>query len=150
MKKLGITILMICITTFGVIAGGNPASKIYDELKESEHNVFSMSLSKSMIDFFDMDIDFNGKEKLIKGDFEEGRLLILEKGKSIKEIKGMFQKTGYELIDIEEEDDMDDTEVYLYISRKGKNISEAHFVVDEEEKTILFSIFGDIQVKDKK
>jgi hypothetical protein len=110
-----------------------------------------MSLSKNMIDFFDMDLDFNGKEKLITGDFHEGSMLLLEDVTSVESITSIFTSEKYELVeDVEEEINTEDGEVYLYIKRNGKNISEAHFVfVNDEEKVTVLSVLGDIKVKNK-
>ena len=150
MKKGTSLFLGIIISSFSVFASGDEAEKIYKALKESQHEVFSMSLAKEMVDFFDMDIDFNGNEQVITGDFAEGKLMILDKGLHPKEVLQLFKKANYDTIELEDdEEDPEDSEIYLFVKRKGKNVSEAHFVIDEEEKTIVFSVFGDIQVNKK-
>lgn len=140
--------LVISISTF---ASKGDSEKIYKTLK-SETDAFSMSLSKSMIDFFDMDIDFNGKEKWITGDFEEGKMLVVKEKFSGSDIQKMFKQEGFELIDIEDDENIEvgDGEVYLYVIRQGNKVSEAHFIIEGEEKVILFSIYGDMKVSEKK
>lgn len=146
MKKINLLLLGI-ILSFSLLAGNDNSEKIYNELKGNSDS-FSMSLSKDMIDFFDLDIDVNGKEKLIKGDFSSGKMMVINEKRSGEKAKDMFIKAGYELIDFEEDQD-DDGEVYLLVSRKGKLIKEAHFVVVEDEKMILLSIFGEMRVSSK-
>ena len=145
MKKL-LSLLSVFVLCFSLSAysGGED---IYKKLKASSKETFSMSLSKKMIDFFDMDFDFNGKEKLITGDFHEGKMIVLEEVTSLKKIQSLFEQEEYELLKDEEEDE----DVYLFISRKGNNVSEAHFVLSdkEEDKVTIVSIFGDIKVKNK-
>ncbi len=70
-KQIDMKIYSLIITAlilFSTIAGNGDSEKIYKTLK-SETDAFSMSLSKTMIDFFGMDVDFKGTEKWITGDF---------------------------------------------------------------------------------
>ncbi len=152
MKKIKLS--LIALFSLGVLFAGNNQGKsdeIYQELKRGD-NVFSMSLSKEMIDFFDLDIDLNGKEKLITGDFTEGKMLIINEKKDCSDIKERFEKEGYKLVEIDDEeidDDDGDAEVYLLISKNGKIVEEAHFLVSEDDKFILLSIFGRMKVENK-
>lgn len=151
MKRISTIILAVFISSISAIASGDEAEKIYTTLKESQHEVFSMSLAKEMVDFFDMDIDFNGNEQVITGDFSEGKLMILDKGMHPSEVLRLFKKANYKLVELENDDKNDEegSEIFLYVQGQGKNIKEAHFIIDEEEKTIVFSVFGDIQVNIK-
>jgi len=151
MKRISTIILAVFISSISAIASGDEAEKIYTTLKESQHEVFSMSLAKEMVDFFDMDIDFNGNEQVITGDFSEGKLMILDKGMQLSEVLKLFQKANYKLVELENDDKNDEvgSEIFLYVKGQDKNIKEAHFIIDEEEKTIVFSVFGDIQVNIK-
>tara|TARA_B100000508_G_C11393580_1_gene244635 strand:+ start:88 stop:564 length:477 start_codon:yes stop_codon:yes gene_type:complete len=151
MKKISTLILAVCISSFSAMASGDEAEKIYKALKESQHEVFSMSLAKEMVDFFDMDIDFNGNEQVITGDFSEGKLMILDKGIQPSEVLKLFKKANYKLVELEndDKDDEEGSEIFLYVQGQGKNIKEAHFIIDEEEKTIVFSVFGNIHINKK-
>lgn len=150
MKKFKFSLLAILISIASLAADQkSKADAIYSELKQFD-NVLSMSLSKEMIDFFDLDIDLNGKEKWIKGDFHEGKMLIInEKIESSKVVK-KFTNQGYKLVDLEDEEvNEDGGEVYLLIDRKDKIVEEAHFVVANDDKLILLSICGKINVEEK-
>ncbi len=104
-----------------------------------------------MIDFFDMDLDFNGKEKLITGVFHEGKLVVLKYVIAVESITKIFAAEKYELIeDKEEKMNAEDEEVYLYVKRKDATITEAHFVIaNDEEKVTVLLVLGDIKVKIK-
>ena len=150
MKKIT-SLLLISALSIGIALAGEGNENLYTKLKANHTESFSMSLSKDMIDFFDMDLDFNGKEKLITGDFHEGRLLVLKDVQSTTSITSVFNSEKYELIeDKEEKMNSDNGEVYLYIKRNGKNVSEAHFVVmNDEGKVTVLSVIGNMQVKNK-
>ena len=143
--------MLISALSIGIALAGEGNENLYTKLKANHTESFSMSLSKDMIDFFDMDLDFNGKEKLITGDFHEGRLLVLKDVQSTTSITSIFNSEKYELIeDKEEKMNSDNGEVYLYIKRNGKNVSEAHFfVMNDEGKVTVLPVIGNMQVKNK-
>ena len=150
MKRHTLLLLAIIISASAFAAKGD-ADKIYKKLK-SETDAFSMSFSKDMIDFFDMDIDFNGKEKWITGDFSEGRMLVVKETYSGSDIRKMFQEEGFELIEIDDEAEINSKQgsVNLFVSRNGSKVSEAHFVIENEDKTVLFSVYGAMKVSKQK
>lgn len=159
MKKI-VLILSIITISFSGFAGvtgtsnDSASDKIFKRLKENFSESFSMSFSKNMIDFFDMDLDFNGKEKLVTGDFHKGNMTVFKDVKSIELFLKPFQLEKYELIEnddinVNTDEDEDTNEAYLYVNRKGSNVSEAHFIVVGEESVTVISVFGDIKVKNK-
>tara|TARA_R110002049_G_scaffold258433_5_gene434184 strand:- start:10 stop:468 length:459 start_codon:yes stop_codon:yes gene_type:complete len=152
MKYLSLTIIA-AIFSLSLLAGnGGKSDKIYSELKSS-HDCFSMSLSKEMIDAFDIDIDLNGKQKWITGDFLEGRFLVINNIKNASDVKKAFLKEGYQEIDLEEEVDNLETsneELYLVITKSGNVVKEAHFIVSNDDSTVLLSIYGNMNVKKQK
>ena len=152
-KQIDMKIYSLIITaliSFSAMAGNGDSEKIYKILK-SETDVFSMSLSKTMIDFFDMDVDFKGTEKWITGDFEEGRMMVIKEKFTGSDIQKIFKTEGFELIDLEEDEDinLENGEVHLYVTRKKDKVSEAHFIIEGDEKIVLFSIYGDMKVSEK-
>tara|TARA_B100001109_G_C18860913_1_gene473930 strand:- start:1626 stop:2063 length:438 start_codon:yes stop_codon:yes gene_type:complete len=140
-------LIILLFSANSLLAGNADANKVYNQI-EKNYDAFSMSLSKKMIDFFDMDIDFNGKEKLITGDFEKGRMLIVNETTTSLDINHLFEEEGFEWIDFEEGEN-DDNQVSLWIIRNGKEVKEAHFVVIEDEKIILLSVYGKMKVSNK-
>ena len=147
MKKLTSLIIVSAFSVSIAFAGlGNES--LFTKLKANHTESFSMSLSKNIIDFFDMDLDFNGKEKLVTGDFHEGKLVVFKDVIAVESITKIFAAEKYELIENKEESmNAEDDEVYLYVMRKGTTISEAHFVVASDEgKVTVLSVLGDIKV----
>ena len=151
--KSTITIISGLLFSLNVLAGGpgKRASEIYAMLEDKCESTFSMSVNQDFDDLFDMDVDFNGKEKWVKGDFEKGKFLVVDKDEAeLKEILKEFDKRDYHSIEIENEnEDGDSDELYMLVDRKGDNLSEVHFVIEGDEKIILMSIYGDIHIEKK-
>ena len=149
--KISILITSILFSISSCFASSSDIDKVYTKLKQKEE-VFSMSLSKDITDFFDMDVDYNGKEKWITGDFTKGNMLVVKTPGTAEEIKRMFLDENYKLVEIEDDikKDMDEDEVFLFVDHKGPNVSEAHFVVMGEENLVVLTVYGDIKVKNKK
>jgi hypothetical protein len=148
MKKITLILLTAFISLQLMASIGGGSNKIYEQLK-SQNDCFSLSLSKEMIDAFDIDLDLNGKEKWVTGDFKEGRFLVINDYKNGSNVKKMFQKEGYELINLDDANVESDNEIYLLVSRNGKKVSEAHFIVTNDDNTVLLSIYGDMKVEKK-
>lgn len=148
MKKFNL-LLIISTLSISMAMAGQGNENLYSKLKSTYTESFSMSLSKDMIDFFDMDLDFNGKEKLITGDFHEGKMIVFKDVPSEKSITSIFNSEKYELVKDEDDELNADGNAYLYIKRNGATVSEAHFVVINEEKVTVLSVYGDIIVKNK-
>lgn len=143
-------ILVFTFLSATAFAETDRIERVYSELKK-KNEVFSMSLSKDISDFFNMDADFKGREKLITGDFKKGSMLIVENIGDGETVKKLFLREKYHWIEAEEEDkDDDDGEAYLFVDNKGPKVNEVHLVFVGDEKTVVLTIFGDIEVKNKK
>jgi hypothetical protein len=148
--SLIITVLLISLSSFA--GNGGKSDRIYQQLK-SDHDCFSMSLSKEMIDAFDIDIDLDGKQKWITGDFLEGRFLVINDVKKGSDVQKTFLKEGYEEVNLDEEvDDFSSSneETYLMIQKSGTIVKEAHFIVTTDNNTVLLSIYGNMKVNKHK
>ncbi len=152
MKRISLTIIVLLTSIFTFAGNGGKSDKIYQQLK-SDHDCFSMSLSKEMIDAFDIDIDLDGKQKWITGDFLEGRFLVISDIKKGGDVREKFLKEGYEEVNLEEEVDeysSSNEETYLVIHKSGSTVKEAHFIATTESNTVLLSIYGNMNVKKQK
>ena len=152
MKYFSLAVFTTLFSISVLAESGGKSDKIYSELK-ANHDCFSMSLSKEMIDAFDIDIDLDGKQKWITGDFLEGRFLVISDIKKASDIKKSFLKEGYQEVDLEEEVDefeSSNEETYLMITKSGNVVKEAHFIVRTDDNTILLSIYGNLNVKKQK
>ncbi len=148
MKYFSLTIIGALFTMIAIAGNEGESDKIHNELN-AKNDCFSMSLSKEMIDAFDIDLDLNGKQKWVKGDFHKGRFLVISDLKKASDIKRSFLKEGYEEINLEDEIDnfeSSNEEKYLVISKIGKVVKEAHFIVSTDESTVLLSIYGNMNV----
>ena len=134
-------------------SSGKGASEIYQMIEEKSSSTFSMNVNKDFKDLFDMDMDLNGTEKMVKGDFKRGKILVVDK----EEAKGLdildaFEDRGYFKTKVEDDDDDEDgdeEELYVFTDVKGDDIHEVHFYLIGEEKVILMSIYGDIHLEKK-
>lgn len=116
-----------------------------------ENEVFSMSYANPMEDFFDLDIDLDGKEKQLQGDFSSGRIRIIKAKDNVAELIGDFKKNGFKLHQFEDQHQAEEEDqVHLVYSRKNKDINEAHFIIEGEEELIIFSLFGAMKLVDNK
>lgn len=141
-------------------SGGKGASEIYEKIEANSENSFSMSVNQDFEDLFDMDVDLNGTEKLVKGDFERGKFLVVDKTEvSEMDLIAEFKSRGYVFKKIEDEDDAsayhreegekDNDELYVFTDKKGNDLKEVHFMILGEEKLILLSVYGDIHLEKK-
>ena len=86
------------------------------------------------------------------GDFHEGRMLVIDELESSKEITRLFKNEKYRLVEFEDDDDRKDEdtdEAFLFVNGNGNRVSEAHFVVVNENSVVVVSVLGDIKVKNK-
>ena len=146
MKK---TILIIgsCLLAATSFALNNNGSEDILKKIQEEHNCTSISFSKEIADFFNSDISINGVEKYIQGDFKEAKLLIINSKLSEKNLVDQFLKGGFQTVELDKEDGEN---LEIVVLRSGKNISEAHLIIEEEEKSIIISFKGDVNVQNKK
>lgn len=132
---------------------GKGASEIYDMIESKCSSTFTLSVNKDFEDFFDMNLDLDGKEKMVKGDFKRGKFLVVDKTEyEVENILKEFKKRGYINTQIEGDDEdstEENDELYLMVDRKGDDLSEVHFVLEGDEKIVLFSIYGDIHLEKK-
>lgn len=149
MKSIAIIISSLIFNLNLLGAGpGKGAAEIYEMVESKCSSSFSLNFNKDLKDLFDMDLDLNGKEKLVKGDFSRGKFLVVDKEESnYKDILNEFKKRGYSLVDIEEDDEED--EVFMMVDQKGDNIKEVHFIMNGDEKVVMLSIYGDIHLEKK-
>jgi|GEM_PF-2668988 len=146
-----LTALVIQMSVFGA-GPGKGAAEIYEMLEEKCPSTFTMSVNKDFEDLFDMDIDMNGKEKWVKGDFKRGKLLVVKNEEAeLDDILKEFKKRDYSQIKVEDEEDEDGDpdELYMMVDQKGDHLNEVHFVIKGEENIVMLSIYGDIHIEKK-
>ena len=152
MKSLS-TLLTALLLQMSVMAAGHGkgASEIYELIEAKCSSTFSMSVNQDFEDLFNMDLDMNGNEKMVKGDFKRGRFLVVDKKEyDYQEILKEFKKRGYYERKIEDDDDnSDNDQLYVMVDQKGNDLKEVHFAVESDEKIILLSIYGDIHLEKK-
>lgn len=142
--------LLLQISVYGS-GPGKGASEIYELLESKCSSTFSMNVNKDFEDLFNMDIDLNGKEKWVKGDFSKGKFLVVNKEEAnSEEILKEFKQRGYASIEIENDNDGDgDQQIFMMVDKKGDHLNEVHFIMDGSEKIVLLSIYGDIHLEKK-
>jgi hypothetical protein len=160
MMKKRIYIYLTLISTIILMAASNGkgASEIYEMIEEKSKDTFSMSVNQDFEDLFDMDMDLNGSEKWVKGDFKRGKFLVVDKEQVAElDLLKEFKSRGYFMTKVKDKDGNgdgdgdgnDDDELFVFTDTKSDHIHEVHFYLMGEEKVILISIYGDIHL-DKK
>ncbi|MAY82948.1 MAG: hypothetical protein CMP59_02335 [Flavobacteriales bacterium] len=152
-KTINICLALFSAILFMAASNGKGASEIYEMIESKSGDSFSMSVNKDFEDFFDMDMDLNGSEKWVKGDFKSGRFLVVDK-EEVKDLKIIkeFKDRGYFMTKVEDEDEDEDgadEELYVFTDVKGEDIHEVHFFLLGDEKVVLMSIYGDIHLEKK-
>ena len=147
-KTVKLSLAIISAIILMAASNGKGASEIYEMIEEKSENAFSMSVNKDFEDFFDMDMDLNGSEKWVKGDFSRGKFLVVDKEQLVGlNLLNEFKNRGYFMTKVDDEDGDADDELYVFTDAKGDDLHEVHFYLLGEEKMILLSIYGDIQLE---
>jgi hypothetical protein len=137
-------LLLISAASFAADEG------IHEKFK-GDTGVFALSLSKTMLDAIDLDLKWNDELKYVNGDLNRIEFLAfseeIQKRQSelLKDLNGKH----YEEFDLEDEDE----DLRVFVVRKGKNITQVHFLKTSEQKdegVCLLSVYGDIQVSNQK
>lgn len=152
MKKLTSILSLFLISTLLIAADpGKGAAEIYEMIESKCSSTFSMSVKQDFKDLFDMDLDMNGKEKMVKGDFKRGKFLVVDRSEfNYSDVLKEFRKRGYHEKEIEKDDqDKESSEVSMMVDQKGNDLKEVHFIVEGDENIILLSIYGDIHLEKK-
>lgn len=149
-NKMQKIFLFIAIITFSIqlSAQSKKSAQLLAEISQG-NNVFSMSYAKPMEDFFDMNIDLNGKEKTLVGDFSSGKLTVISEKRDLDQLIKDFKSIGFKLQQFEENKNEEEKDIRLLYFKEGKLIKEAHFIIHGEEELILFSLYGDMELVEK-
>lgn len=145
MQKI-LLFVAVSILSIQLNAQSKKSAQLLSEISQG-NNVFSMSYAKPMEDFFDMNIDLNGKEKTLVGDFSGGKLTVISEKRDLEKILHDFKDIGFKEHDFEKE--KNEKDVHLIYYKESKLIKEAHFIIQSDEEIILFSLFGDMKLVDK-
>ncbi len=150
--RFSILFVLVGFIQTSIFSQENISNKMFSYFRELDEVTY-FSFSKNLIDIVDLDIDADDDEaaKKITGDLNEIKVVIYKPDfkpeKSFRDQAMKFLNKGdYDLV--EEDDNDDDTEVWIH--RKGKKIYECHVIFQGEQNGVLLSFFGDFNVKDVK
>ena len=143
MKKILYLILLAPL----LLVAQNSSLEIHNSF-ENEEGVNSFTFSKMMLDAIDMTTENeDGSIQHIRGDLHKVKFLnfnedIADSTNNFKKLNRLFDKSSYQLIDLEDED----TEgVKIYIEKKGKYINEIHLLLEDIGEGSLISIYGKLK-----
>ena len=156
MKKLFILALLSATTLMANAQKSNAADGIYTEL-EGEENIMTLSFNKQMLESIDTDVEWNDQIKYLKGDIHKVKLMLIGDNSNAKgiinKIYKRLGKLGYKQMDLDDDndDEKDNSEVWVFSNKKGNKFTEAHFLIkDEDGSGIFMSVYGDFTVTDEK
>lgn len=150
--------VVLALLAFSLAASAqksNAAQAIYDKLEEEE-NVMTLSFNKKMLESIDTDIEWGDQIKYLKGDLHKVKLMLIqesdETNKLVSYVYKQLDKLGYKRTEIHDEDEPnDDEQLWVFTNKKGRNFSEAHFLIEDEDGSGIFmSVFGDFTLTDEK
>lgn len=118
----------------------------------------SFSFSKNILDFFDADLDWKDTKKHLEGDFSKAGFFAFDETTAKKSLSSLLKNKGYFHIRIDDKDKNNDNvelfvnqdNVELFVNQKGNEVEEAHFIIESDEKLIVFSLYGKMRLKEQK
>lgn len=140
-----ITICFLSLSSFTI---DSEKEKSIQVLLEDLNPSLSFSFSKNIIDFFDTDLDWKEGKKQLEGDFSKAAFYAFDEHTSSKTLHELFSQRGYNLIKIAD-DGSKNKEIQLFVNKKSKEVEEAHFIIQSDEKTVVFSLYGKMKLKEK-
>lgn len=143
MKKLVLIALMLPF-----IACSQPKGKA-DELYEKydpKPYVSGFSFGGSLLSVLPVDIDFNvsgNLEKTLNGEIKRIQWLKVSDDRYLAEVtvdwEKFLKRTGYHKVKLDD----DGEESYIYTRGSKTRFDEAHFLIKEDEMTMLLTVYGD-------
>lgn len=143
MKKL------ITLKLFLFLFIGNGFSKGSEEIMmalQKKYSCSQLSFSSDIEDFFDSHLEIEGVKKYIKGDFHKAGILIMDEAVKADSLVSVFKKHGF----IQYSNKDLDQDIKILGMKSGKKISELHLIIENEESSMIFSIYGEIEVEKEK
>jgi len=151
--RIAVMLLVVGFYSLSLFSQQKISDKMFNDFKMLDAVTY-LSFSKGMIDFVDFDIDSNDDDiddHKVSGDLNEVKLVIFKPDFDPKQnfrdqVLQYLKKGNYTLIEDDDVDDKDDTEVWIY--RKGRKIYECHVIFQGDVNGVLLSFFGDFNIKD--
>ena len=148
-KFLLLSLVAILFSNESLRASNFEKEKSIGDLLEDLNPLVSFSFSKNIIDFFDTELDWKDSKKHLEGDFSKAAFYTFDENTSNETLTTLFKNKGYFLIRIDDEE-KDNDEVVLFINEEGKEVEEAHFMIQSDDKLIVFSLYGKMRLKEQK
>jgi len=145
-------VLGLMLSTF-LSSAQSKADRIYDAF-ENEEGVSIFTLTKNMVDAFNIDLGDDGEEKKVTGDLNKIRFMSYnpQKGemsgnsfihKAVSMLPSQYKKY--------EEEDSEDSDAEIWLLGGKKKYSECHIFIHNENPNsncFLVSFYGDFTVND--
>lgn len=149
MKKLLLT-LMFPVLVFSQEKG--QADQLYEKYEPKPY-VSGFSFGGSLLSALPLDIDFdNGMtERTLNGEIKRIQWLRISDERYLKEVTNEWERflnrSGYKKIKIESDEGDDDQ--FLYVRGTRTRFDEAHFLIINDDTTILLTTYGDFTLNKK-
>ena len=149
MKKLLLT-LMFPVLDFSQEKG--KADQLYEKYEPKPY-VSGFSFGGSLLSALPLDIDFdNGMtERTLNGEIKRIQWLRISDERYLEEVTNEWERflnrSGYKKIKIESDEGDDDQ--FLYVRGTRTRFDEAHFLIINDDTTILLTTYGDFTLNKK-
>ena len=127
------------------------ADELYEKYDPKPY-VSGFSFGGSLLSALPIDIDFTTSgdlEKTLNGEIKRIQWLKVNDDRYLAEVtkdwERFLKRTGYHRVAF----DNDDDENYVYIRGSRTRFDEAHFVIKEENMTMLLTVYGDFTLNKK-
>ena len=154
MMKTAIIFLLFILFSFLGKAQNFGTQTIYNEL-ETEEDILVFSLKKDLVDFIDLDLDYQEQINRVTGDIHFMKTLVATSKESADKLHGKIKtemdQLSYEFTSLEKEIDQPNQQIYMYTKRNGPEITEVHFLIvnTEDHNAAFFTMLGDLILKEQ-
>lgn len=141
MKQVILIIVAVswCSFTFSQVS-----EEILKEVQR-DNQCTKLDFSMEVLELIDTEMNINGVEKYLKGDFKRAKLLIIEEKINMEKVMSTFLNEGFRKYPMENKEE----NMQLIYLKDGNKISEAHMFIEGEEEEIILSLYVDVKIVKK-
>lgn len=153
MKKLTVMLVLVATTLAATAQKKNAGLHYFTDLEQQE-DVFTLSLSKKVLQSIDTDVEWGKTMKYVQGTINNIKIMLIDADtqKMTQKIAKNLTKLGYKKTPLENNNEASNNEnLFVFTNKKGKKLTEAYFVLEKETGGGIFlSLLGDFTIIDQK
>ena len=144
-----LSFLTVLFSNVSLRASNFERKKSIQDMLEDLNPSVSFSFSKNIVDFFDTELEWKDSKKHLEGDFSKAAFFVFDENTSNETLNKLFKNQGYFHLKIEDEE-KNKNDIILFVNQMGNEVEEAHFMIQSDDKLIVFSLYGKMRLKEQK